>query len=325
MCVLLRAIGGKIGHHIANGYPLANISLKKHMNTPNTQHQRIAHLDAPNGIKPPVTHTSLPTFGLLVIGDEILSGKRSDKHVPQVISMLTTRGLALSYVHILGDNQVSLTKLLQQLFNSNDVVLCCGGIGSTPDDRTRQAAAAALGVNITPHHDAIALITARAQKIADDKGIEFDINSNENQQRIQMGHFPQGAQLLPNPYNQIAGFSCGHAHFCPGFPTMAHPMLEWVLDTYYLQWQQKSNWVEYSLIVQGAGEAHLTSLMQQIERIHPEIKIFSLPSINHPQYGAHIELGTKGEQAQALAAFKALQMALTQMDIQFSIASKAHL
>lgn len=295
------------------------------MNTPSTRKQRIMHPDAPSGITPPAAHAHLPNFGLLVIGDEILSGRRNDKHIPHIITMLAQRGLALSYVHILGDDQTRLTQLLRQLCTSNDVVLCCGGIGSTPDDRTRQAAAAALGVEITPHPDAIALITTRAQEMAHEKGIAFDSNSPENQQRLQMGYFPQGAQVLPNPYNRIAGFSCGHMHFCPGFPAMAHPMLAWVLDTYYPQWQQQRNWVEYSVIVQGAGEAHLTNLMQRIEHDHPEIKIFSLPSISHPQYGAHIELGTKGAQAQALAAFEALQAALTQMDIQFTIAPKVHL
>lgn len=322
MYALLRAIRSKIRHHIVNAHTISQSYPEKHlMNTP-SQHPHINHPDAPSGIAPPAAHAHLPSFGLLVIGDEILSGRRSDKHVSHVINMLAQRGLALSYVHMQADNRGRLTALLQQLFTSGDVVLCCGGIGSTPDDHTRQAAAAAWGVDVAPHLDAIALIETRARQMAHDKGTAFDIHTQENQQRLQMGYFPQGAQLLPNPYNRIAGFSCGHVHFCPGFPVMAHPMMAWVLDTYYPQWQQQRNWVEYSLIVQGAGEAHLTSLMQQIERNHPTVKIFSLPSISHPQYGAHIELGTKGTQPQALAAFNDLQTALGTMDIPCTIIQK---
>ncbi len=288
----------------------------------NTTSNRIVHPDAPSGITKPVAHTSMPNFGLVIIGDEILSGKRSDKHIPQVISMLTERGLSLSYVHLQADNRNNLTKLFSQLFASNDVVFCCGGIGSTPDDHTRQAAATALDVSLSPHKDAIKLIKTRSRQIAQEKGIVFDINSNENQQRLQMGYFPQGAQLLPNPYNSIAGFSYQHMHFCPGFPVMAHPMIAWVLDTYYAQWQKHSNFVEYALIVQGAGEARLTTLMQQIESNYSDVKVFSLPSIKHPQYGAHIELGTKGTSPQALHAFEELQTALTNMQITFTIVSK---
>ena len=135
--------------------------------------ERIFHPDAPQGIQPPAAHTHLPRFGLIVVGDEILSGRRQDSHVPKMIELLGERGLALSYVHMLGDNRTQLTQLLRQVLASGDVVMCCGGIGATPDDHTRQAAAAAAGVTLALHPVARDLIEQRMQAMAAEKGVEF--------------------------------------------------------------------------------------------------------------------------------------------------------
>ena len=123
-----------------------------------TSTNRIPHPDAPQGIQPPPAHGSLPRFGLIVVGDEILSGRRSDSHIPKTIELLGARGLALAYVHIVGDDRAQLTQLLRQVFAAGDVVMCCGGIGATPDDHTRACAAAALGVPLQAHAEAQALI-----------------------------------------------------------------------------------------------------------------------------------------------------------------------
>ena len=87
-----------------------------------------------------------PEFGLIIVGDEILSGKRHDKHMSKVIELLSSRGLSLSHVDYVGDDPQCLTKTLQLAFATPGVVFSCGGIGATPDDHTRQSAAAALGV-----------------------------------------------------------------------------------------------------------------------------------------------------------------------------------
>ena len=79
-------------------------------------------------------------FGLLIIGDEILSGKRQDKHLPKVIELLAARGLALSWARYVGDDPARITADLKDAFCSGDVVFSCGGIGATPDDHTRQCA-----------------------------------------------------------------------------------------------------------------------------------------------------------------------------------------
>ena len=109
-----------------------------------------------------------------------------------------------------------------------------------------------------------------------------------------MGVFPEGAQIIPNPFNKIAGFSVRDVHFVPGFPVMAWPMVEWVLDQRYAHLHGQSPQRERSVIVFGAMEAALTPLMERIEAQFAGVKVFSLPSVDHPQWGRHIELGVKG-------------------------------
>ena len=211
-----------------------------------------------SGIVPPAPHVTLPRFGLLLVGDELLSGRRADQHVPKTIELLAARGLTLSYVHMVGDARADISAQLAPILKSGDVVFSCGGIGATPDDQTRQAAAEAAGVPLALHPQAEALIGQRFAELAAQKGIPFEPDSADHQQRLQMGVFPQGAQIVPNPYNRIPGFSLGHVHFFPGFPAMAWPMMEWTLDTYYSFWFDQRAWAENAVVVKSASEAMLT-------------------------------------------------------------------
>ncbi len=251
-----------------------------------------------------------PVFGLLIVGDEILSGKRADKHLPKVAELLTARGLSLAWARCVGDDRDRITATLREAFASDEVVFSCGGIGATPDDHTRQCAAAALGVELALHPEAKTLIEQRMREIAIEHGEAFDPQRPDNVHRYNMGVFPAGARLIQNPYNRIPGFSCdghggGTVHFLPGFPVMAWPMIESVLDDQYRSWQRPGAWLERSVVVMGAMEAALTPLMEGIERMH-EVKVFSLPSVDHPQFGRHIELGVKGEPAAVGIAFAQL-------------------
>lgn len=254
---------------------------------------------------------SSPHFGLLIIGDEILSGKRQDKHLSRFIELLQARGLALSWAHYVGDDRARITEVLRQAFAGNDIVFSTGGIGATPDDHTRQAAAAALGVQLMLHPQAKALIEQRMREVAAEQGVPFEPERPDNVQRLQMGVLPQGATLIPNPYNRIPGFTChgpggGVVHFLPGFPVMAWPMAEWVLDTLYPHLHGRARVFERSVIVLRAMEAALIPLMQRIEAQFPGVKVFSLPSVDHPQYGHHIELGVKGAAEAVEPAWRAL-------------------
>jgi molybdopterin-biosynthesis enzyme MoeA-like protein len=95
----------------------------------------------------------------------------------------------------------------------------------------------------------------------------------------------------------------GGIYFVPGFPVMAWPMVEWVLDTHFSHLHQVHAYIEKSVIVMGSMEAMLTPLMLDIEARHPGVKVFSLPSMDHAEYGRHIELGVKGAPADVNAAF----------------------
>ena len=259
----------------------------------------------PSGIvlPSPPPHVTLPRFGLLLVGDELLSGRRSDQHLPKTIELLAARGLTLSYVHMVGDARADIAAQLRQVLASGDVVFSCGGIGATPDDQTRQAAAEALGVPLVLQPQAKVLIDQRFAELAEQKGISFEPESADHQQRLQMGVFPQGAQIVPNPYNRIPGFSVGHVHFFPGFPAMAWPMMEWVLDTYYAFWFDQRAWAENAVVVKNASEAMLTPMMEALEARYPGIRVFSLPTLQHPVHGPHIDLGVKGDPAQVTQAF----------------------
>lgn len=256
-----------------------------------------------------------PQFGIIIIGDEILSGKRADKHLAKFIELMSARGLSVAHAQYVGDSPKKITAMLVQAFSSGDVVFSCGGIGATPDDHTRQCAARALEQELVLHPEAKILIRERMLDMAKEQGKPFEPERADNVHRYNMGMFPTSAQIIPNPYNKIPGFTCpgrgaGAVHFVPGFPVMAWPMMEWVLDTHYAKWFQKQGATEKSVIVFGAMESSLTPLMIDIESRFSGVKVFSLPSVDHPEYGRHIELGVKGEPTLLDEAYSVLMKGL---------------
>lgn len=262
-----------------------------------------------------------PTFGLIIVGDEILSGKRTDKHLTKVIELLSARGLSVAYADYVGDQPSRLTATLERAFASADVVFSCGGIGATPDDHTRQCAARALKQDLVLHLEAKALIQERMQDVAREQGTPYEPDRADNAHRLNMGNFPAHARIIPNPYNKIPGFSCigpggGAVHFVPGFPVMAWPMIEWVLDHHYAEHFNRAPQTEQSVLVFGAMEAALTALMERIEATHPQVRVFSLPSVDHPQHGRHIELGVKGPATAVPAAWQSLKDGLREYGAQ---------
>ncbi|CAG4892753.1 competence/damage-inducible protein A [Paraburkholderia saeva] len=252
-------------------------------------------------------------FGVIIIGDEILSGRRTDKHLPKVIQLLTERGLALGWAEYIGDDPERITTTLRRSFATGDIVFSTGGIGATPDDHTRQCAAAALGVPLELHTEAARLIQERIRDMhVDASGAPPDLESPENRHRLNMGTFPRGASIIPNGYNKIPGFSMGDHHFVPGFPVMAWPMIEWVLDTKYAHLHHAMPHAEKSLLVFELPESTLTPLMEKIEHDFPGVRVFSLPSVGDAERGGiyarrHIDLGVKGEPEAVAAAFVKLR------------------
>lgn len=261
-------------------------------------------------------------FGIIIIGDEILSGRRSDKHLAKIIELLGERGLSLDWAEYIGDDPQRITATLARSLASSDIVFSCGGIGATPDDHTRQCAADALGVPLVLHAEAKSLIQQRIIEMADGDPQKANLDSAENLHRLKMGEFPVGAEIIPNAYNKIPGFALrnaqGGAHyFVPGFPVMAEPMMAWALDTHHADLFHAVPHLEKSVIVYDGIESTLTPLMEAIESEFAGVKVFSLPSVGGAGKRRHIELGVKGVPESVEVAFARMTEGLDRLQQEY--------
>ncbi|MDR2366088.1 MAG: competence/damage-inducible protein A [Zoogloeaceae bacterium] len=246
-------------------------------------------------------------FGAVIIGDEILSGKREDAHFAAIAALLAARGLRLSWVSYLGDDRARLAEAFRRSMAAGDVVFSCGGIGNTPDDHTRQAATDALGVGLERSPEARAELEAR---------FIGELGGELTEARQQLGAFPAGAKIIPNPINRVPGFMVKEHYFVPGFPQMAHPMIEWALDTFYRPFFRQNPLVEKAFLLSGenAHESGLLPLMEHVVAAYPDLRLFSLPSLNGKER-RHLELGVEGEAAEVDSAMEKIREAVTALGI----------
>lgn len=245
--------------------------------------------------------------GAIIIGDEITRGKREDKHFAKLIEILAARGMVLDWAIYVGDDRPRLIENLRRTLATDDLVFSFGGIGVTPDDHTRQAAAAAAGVALELHPEAEREIRARMAEM----GLEV------TPERLELGNFPAGSRIIPNPYNRMPGFSFRHHHFLPGFPQMSWPMAEWVLDTQYRERFNAVPLAEAAILVWDGLEGTLLPLMKRIEREFPGVKVFSLPFLGSDSMPRHIELGVRGESAQVPAAMESMRVGVSVLGYRF--------
>lgn len=238
-------------------------------------------------------------FGLIVIGDEILFGQRQDSHLTHFRERLGSRGLKLTRCWLLPDDAPILTEHLRFSLKSELPVFICGGIGATPDDLTRACAAEAAECSLVRHPEAAALIKGR-------------FGDKAHPTRIRMADLPEKCSLIPNPYNQIPGFSIDQHHFLPGFPEMAWPMAEWVLDQYYAE-KRGEIFEEASLQVIHTPESSLVPIMEAFAGRFPGFKLYSLPRLGETP---SIELGLRGS-GEIKPAMDALAASLHEAGIPF--------
>lgn len=240
-------------------------------------------------------------IGLVIVGDEILSGRRTDKHLSNVISVLAERGLQLSWCRILADDVDQLTRAYRSALETGEIVFSCGGIGGTPDDLTRHAVAEASERALVPHSEGLDVLRQRFN--------DADITP----ERQRMVEFPAGARLIPNPINHVPGFSIEHIHCVPGFPKMATPMIKWVLENEYPHLESKPQ-LEHAVRIMNARESDLIPLMEDILEKYPQVKVFSLPRLKKKEHW--VDLGVKGEDhALVEQAFTMLTQTLENLDL----------
>jgi len=162
-----------------------------------------------------------PTAAMLVIGDEILSGRTQDTNSNHLAVALTLAAIDLREVRVVSDDQAQIVAAVNDLRAKWNTVFTSGGIGPTHDDITADAIAVAFGVGISVRSDARAIMQERADKI----GIEL------NQARLRMARIPDGAALIDNPVSGAPGFTIGNVHVMAGVPAVFHAMVATVIPT----------------------------------------------------------------------------------------------
>ncbi len=206
-------------------------------------------------------------------------------------------GLSLSWVKYIQDDSKDIIQSIRQSIKSNTIVFSFGGIGATPDDFTRQAAADAFELHLTRNDEAVKLI-------------EEQFGEGAYPKRVLMADIPKGALLIPNEINKIPGFKINGHHFLPGFPEMAWPMVEWILNTHYKQLLNQNDFAEASVWINDVSESKLIDLMNEIVKKYPEIKLFSLPKLEPMKT---IELGVKGPSKLVAEAMLEIQVKIVNL------------
>ena len=235
---------------------------------------------------------TVSAFGLIIVGSEVLDGRVQDKHFAAAQELLRERSVMLQYVLILQDQPALIEAHLRWAMAQPAPFFCCGGIGATPDDYTRDCAARVAGVPLEFHPEGLAILQERFGKDA-------------TPARMRLVEFPKGAQLIPNPFNRVPGFTIRNGHFLPGFPEMARPMMAWVLDHLYTPGPRR---IARALVLPGGREGDLVEMMERFVAQHPDVTFSSLPKF--VPGGTEVRLGLAGAPDAVDAGFKALTAAL---------------
>jgi molybdenum cofactor synthesis domain-containing protein len=214
-----------------------------------------------------------PTAAMLVIGDEILSGRTRDTNTNYLATELTARGIRLMEARVVADNQPAIIAAVNALRTTWDHVFTSGGIGPTHDDITADAIAAAFGVNITHRPDAMALLTAHYQRA----------NLPFNEARQRMARIPDGATLIDNPVSTAPGFTLGNVHVMAGVPKIFEAMVAGVLPTL----TGGDPLLSQSLRV-NRGEGEIAADFAALAAQYPELSLGSYPFTVNGVYGTNL-------------------------------------
>ena len=224
------------------------------------------------------------TAGLVVIGDEILSGRTHDRNIAQVASWLQVQGIRLAEVRVVPDETARIVAAVNALRAANDYLFTTGGIGPTHDDITVDAVAEALGVPVVVHPEARAIL---ARYYADKGGL--------NEGRLRMARVPEGAELIANRMSGAPGIRIGNLFLMAGVPHIAAGMLDALTGT--LEGGAP-------LLSETLGgfipESEVAGLLRETEKAHPACQIGSYPFFRDGRVGSNFVI--RSTEAAALAA-----------------------
>ncbi|MDE2411710.1 MAG: competence/damage-inducible protein A [Sphingomonadales bacterium] len=211
------------------------------------------------------------TAALLVIGDEILSGRTQDKNVTQVATWLNVQGIRLAEVRVVGDTEAAIVEAVNALRARNDYLFTTGGIGPTHDDITVDAVAAALGVGVEIHPEARAILERY-----------YESRGGLTEARLRMARVPAGAELIPNRMSGAPGIRAGNVFLMAGVPSITAGMLDALTGT--LEGGQP---VLSETIGCWVAESEIAELLRQTEAAHAGSAIGSYPFFREGRTGAN--------------------------------------
>jgi molybdenum cofactor synthesis domain-containing protein len=234
------------------------------------------------------------TAALVVIGDEILSGRTQDKNVAQVAVWLNQHGIRLSEVRVVPDDMARIAEAVNALRERHDYLFTTGGIGPTHDDITVDAVAAAFGVPVIVHPE--------ARKILED--YYRDRPGGLNEARLRMARTPDGAELIANPYSGAPGIRLGNVYILAGVPNIAASMLQALSGTL-----EGGRPMVSVTVGARAAESEVANLLRETEEAHPGVAIGSYPFFKDGGYGANFVIRSEdGELARTTGEELALRL-----------------
>ncbi len=231
-----------------------------------------------------MTQDKIWTAALLVIGDEILSGRTQDKNIAQVASWLNAQGIRLVEVRVVPDVEAAIVEAVNTLRARNDYLFTTGGIGPTHDDITVDSIAAALGVGVEHHPDAVAILERY-----------YATRGGVTEARLRMARVPQGAALIPNRMSGAPGIHIGNIYIMAGVPAITAGMLDALTGTL----EGGAPLVSVTLGA-WAAESEVADLLREVEKTHPGCVIGSYPFFREGRVGANfVARSTVAADAQA--------------------------
>lgn len=214
-----------------------------------------------------------PTAAMLVIGDEILSGRTRDSNMNHLAKALTDHGITLSEARMISDDHATIKRHVAELSGAYDNVFTSGGIGPTHDDITAEAVADAMGAACGIRDDARAILQAHYDK----SGQEL------NEARLRMARIPDGAALIDNPISAAPGFTLGNVHVMAGVPRIFEAMLEGVLPTL----TGGPPMISASLRVER-GEGDIAGPLGDLAQANPDVSLGSYPFTQNGIHGSNL-------------------------------------